>query len=157
MSPMTLDPDLAEQSAAVLQELIELGRQEEAGFRSCAGQARADDVRALLRRRAEECKAQTAELAAHVRRLGANPAPERLEPDGAGPWTVVRATLASHGDLALLSECERLEDMVLDRYTQALARPLEPAVRDALETQRRENRRQHELVRAMHDRLRGLQ
>jgi uncharacterized protein (TIGR02284 family) len=151
---MTLDPTLLEISVATLQALAGQCRQAEAGLRSSAAQAQAEDVRALLRRRAEEYKAQAEELQAHVRRLdGQAPLAAIGSP---GLWAVAHTVQASHRDLALLEACEGAEDAALERYAEALAAPLEPAAREAIGQQRLQMQQQHELLRAMRDRLRGL-
>lgn len=151
-----LDPALTEPTAAELRRLAALARQVEASFRSCASQARAEDVRALLRRRAEASRAQAAQLQAHAQRLQPNRVPTN---GGAAAWlgAVAHAVLATHTDLALLEACERTEDAALERYSEALSQPLEPAARQAIAAQRLEIRAQHELLRTMRDRLRGLE
>lgn len=155
---MTLDPGLMDATLKALRELRTECLRSEAGFRSCAGQCQADDVRALLRRRAEDSRAAASELQAHVQRLDKLAPVQELEDvdKAATAWQAVRSTLASHTDLALLEACERQEDTALEHYTDALTRELEPAAREVLEKQRLEMRSQHELLRAMRDRLRGL-
>lgn len=151
---MSLDPPLLENTLATLQALASQCRQIDAGLRSSAVQAQAEDVRALLRRRAEEYKAQAEELLAHVHRL-APAAPLAVQADQA-LWAVAHAVQPSHRELALLEACEGAEDAALERYTEAMAAPLEPAAREAIGKQRMEMQRQHEVLRAMRDRLRGL-
>ncbi len=152
------DPRQAAQTVDVLHVLVSLCCQVEAGFRSGSEQALGEDVRALLRRRAEEFKLQSTELAAHLKRLDAAPA-QPAGPASASPapaWTAAHSVLGQHNDEVLLEACEAAEDELLERYAQAQAQDLEPATREALEVQRLEMRSQHELLRAMRDRLRGL-
>lgn len=152
--PLTLDPEVHEQTVATLAALAALCQQAEAGFRSGAEQAQAGDVRALLRRRSEESRIQADELLAHVRRLGGSVLAPASAP--APAWSVSRSIAPGHVDAALLQACECGEDAALERFTEVLLQPLEPAARDALQAQRLEMRRQHELLRTMRDRLRGL-
>lgn len=154
---LTLDPQLSQSTVACLQRLRALCLRMESEFRSSAGQSQAEDVRALLRRRAEDSRSAAAELQAHVHRLDrlapAQPEDEATSPP---PWQAAHSTLASHTDPALLEACERQEDAAIEAYTDVLTRQLEPASREVLERQRMDMRRQHELLRAMRDRLRGL-
>ena len=152
--PLTLAPDCHERTLSTLTELAALCVRAEASFRSGAEQAQADDVRALLRRRAEELRIQAADLLAHARRLGGSASPAPTAETAA--WTLSRSVALNHVDVALLEACERSEDAALEKFTGALTQPLEPAARDVLQVQRMEMRRQHELLRTMRDRLSGL-
>lgn len=154
---MTQDPEISHATLSALQTLCEVCQQMEADFRSAAQQSQAQDVRALLRRRAEESRTAATELQAHVHRLNKR-APRELQPeDRSGAlWLAARSTLASHTDQALLELCERQEDAALESYSEALALELEPAAREVLQQQKMQMRSQHELLRAMRDRLRGL-
>lgn len=152
--PLTLDPEIHDQTVAALVNLEALSRQTEADFRSGASQAMADDVRALLRRRCEDSRRQADELQAHARRLGAS-LPTAVQ-SLAAPWSVAHSIAPEHMDVAVLEACERAEDGLLEHYCEALSQQLEPAVRDVLQLQRLEIRRQHELLRTLRDRLRGL-
>lgn len=152
--PSTLDGESLEPTHKALEGLTRWSAQTEAVFRSGAKEALAEDVRALLRRRAEDHQAMRLELQAHQRRLGAAQACLPLEASAA--WSVSRTTLPSHADRVLLEQCEGAEDALLEAYTDALAEPLAPPVQLAVQMQRHEIRRQHELLRNLRDRLRGL-
>lgn len=154
MSPA---PGQSDDTLATLLALWRVCQRCEAGFRSCASQSQAEDVRALLRRRAEECKGAALELQTHVQRLDKLANVQAISEDGAATaWNASHTTLASHTDAALLEVCEREEDAALESYTDALSKRLGPAAREAIEKQRREMRRQHELLRTLRDHLRGL-
>lgn len=146
-----------EETIDTLKDLIENCRDGEYGFRACAEHAKADDIRALFNRRVEDCATAAQQLEAHVTRLGG-------EPDSGGTvagaahrgWVAVRGTLSSYTDLAMLEECERGEDAALARYSKALDKPLEPAVKAVVEEQRMGTKANHDQIRAMRDRLRAL-
>lgn len=146
-----------EDSIDTLNDLIENCRDGEYGFRACAEHVKADDIRALFNRRAEDCAAAARQLEAHVVRLGG-------EPDKGGTvagaahrgWVAVRGALSSYTDLAMLEECERGEDAALERYSEALNKPLDPAVKALIEEQRMGTKANHDQIRAMRDRLRAL-
>lgn len=158
MSPDVPSPEgqaLPHDIASVLAAMLLHCEQLEAGFRSAAELAQAGDVRALLRRRAEDYKAQCVPLRAQLLRRGHTPCPTPLV--GASAWAgLSRATLPGHADALLLEACEQAEDQALEQYIQAATLPLEPAAQALLQAQRLEMKRQHELLRALRDHLRGL-
>ncbi len=149
-----LEPRVLVDTLNLLAELSAACRQAEHDFRQGSESAQAKDVRALLRRRAEDYKSAAGELQAHLHRLeGQGAAPRAPAPPA---WRAAAATLAAHSDAVTLAHCERLEDALLERYADALASPREAASKEALLAQRLEIRQQHELLRAMRDRVRGL-
>lgn len=140
-------------TVAVLAELSQTCAQMADGFLGAARHVAAEDVRALLRRRAQDHQAQALLLQAHLRRLD----PAAPLAVNCAPWSgQVGPALPGHSDGVLLEACEQAEDDLLERYAQAAAAVLEPAAREALFAQRIEMRAQHELLRTLRDRLRGL-
>lgn len=147
----------AEETIDTLNDLIENCRDGEYGFRACAEHVKADDIRALFNRRAEDCATAATQLEAHVVRLGGKPDSGGTATGAAHRgWVAVRGALSSYTDLAMLEECERGEDAALSRYSKALDKPLEPAVRALVEEQRMGTKANHDQIRAMRDRLRAL-
>ncbi len=154
MTPTT-DPELARLSAQQLLQLHDAARQTTQCFEHAALAARSEDVRALLRRRSEECRACAADLMAHARRLGSRP--QDFHPTENAPTEAVRQRgFAVPTELALLQHCEETEHRLLTAFEQALEQPLEPAARAALEMLRPELRRQHSLLAAMRERIARL-
>lgn len=146
------DNTLIDETIQTLNDLLKSCQDCEFGFRACADSAQADDIRALLRRRSEECKAAAAEMAAHVLRLGGEPERSASHHE----WMGTRSTLSTHTDLAALQECERGEDAALERYADALNKPLEPAAKEVIDSQRMNTKRSHDQLRAMRDRLQAI-
>lgn len=111
----------------------------------------------MFNRRAEDCATAAHQLEAHVVRLGGRP-------NSGGSafgamhrgWVAVRGALSSYTDLAMLEECERGEDAALARYSKALDKPMDPAVKAVIEEQRMGTKANHDQIRAMRDRLRAL-
>lgn len=151
------DLELAQHSARQLLRLCAASDRARQHFERGALGARSEDVKALLRRRAEECKAGCAELMAHVRRLGGRPADAA---PAAAPGLAEAAGMpqpaVGAGETGLLADCEAAEAQLLAVCDQLLEAPLEPAARVALELQRLELRRQHALLVAMRERLARL-
>lgn len=104
-----------------LNGLIETSRDGEYGFRHVAGRAQSPRLRALFTHRADACALAAADLASCVRQLGG-------EPDTHGSaggalhrgWAALRSSVAGTTDLALLEDCERSEDVAVERYRNAL-------------------------------------
>lgn len=151
------DNTLIDETLETLKDLMQTCQDGEYGFRSSADSAQADDLRALLKRRAEACKAQAAELAAHVIRLGGEPDSGTTASSALHrSWVAVQSVLPSYTDLALLQECERVEDEALERYADALNKPLEAAAKEVIDSQRLSTQRSHDEIRAMRDHLQAL-
>jgi uncharacterized protein (TIGR02284 family) len=135
-----------------LNDLIEVCKDGEYGFRQCAEQVKAPELRQLLARRADDCHAAAAALQNEVVRLGGTP---DTGGSAAGAlhrgWVAVRATLSTYEDVALLEECERGEDAALERYRMALRQPLPESVRMLVERQCDGVQRNHDQVKALRD------
>jgi uncharacterized protein (TIGR02284 family) len=141
----------------VLDNLLECCRDGEYGFTQSAEHVKAQDIKTLLLRRADECRGAAAELAGQIRQLGG-------EPDEGGTtsgalhrgWVSVRGTLSGYTDLAMLEECERGEDAALARYRKALKRDgLPSGIRTLIERQAQGVQRNHDQVKAMRDALKA--
>ncbi|HYW57861.1 MAG TPA: PA2169 family four-helix-bundle protein [Polaromonas sp.] len=139
-----------------LNDLVESCRDGEYGFRECAEHIKAQDIKTLLLRHAEECRTAAAELATQVRQLGGD-----IDEGGttAGAlhrgWVSVRGTLSGYTDLAMLNECERGEDAALARYRKALKENLPANIRAIVERQAQGTQRNHDQVKAMRDALKS--
>lgn len=140
-----------------LNDLLEVSHDGEFGFTECAEHVKAQDIKTLLLRHADECRGASAELAGQIRQLGGEPE-EGGTTSGAlhRGWVSVRGKLSGYTDLAMLEECERGEDAALARYRKALKEDhLPPAVRALIERQAQGAQRNHDQVKAMRDALRS--
>ncbi|MES2978914.1 MAG: PA2169 family four-helix-bundle protein [Pseudomonadota bacterium] len=124
-------------------------------FRVCAEVADSADVKALLTRRGLEYLAAANELQAHQQRLEAMPGGISTDETGAVVGWAPPGGLTGFSELALIEECERGEDTVLEAFADALALPLEPAVKEVTERQRLEAKNGHSQVRTLRDRVRA--
>lgn len=141
----------------ILNELLESSRDGEYGFTECAEHVKAQDIKTLLLRHADECRGAVAELVSQIRQLGG-------EPDEGGTtsgamhrgWVSVRGALSGYTDLAMLEECERGEDAALARYRKALKQDgLPSGIRALIERQAQGAQRNHDQIKAMRDALRA--
>lgn len=158
MPSSTLSGQIADNDDVIdtLNALIESCRDGEYGFKECAEHMKAQDIKTLLLRHADECRAAASELASQIRQLGGKP------DDGATTsgalhrgWVSVRGQLSGYTDLAMLNECERGEDTALARYRKALKENLPPAIKALVERQAQGAQRNHDQIKAMRDALRS--
>lgn len=139
----------------VLNDLLETSRNGEYGFRTSAEQVKAQDVKTLLARRADDCREAALELQSLIRQSGG-----KTDEGGtvAGAlhrgWVSVKSVLSGHSDLAVLEECERGEDAALGQYRKALKQELPASVRTVVERQAQGAQRNHDQVKALRDALR---
>lgn len=158
-SASTLSSQVADNDEVIdtLNSLLESSRDGEFGFTECAEHVKAQDIKTLLLRHADECRGAAAELAGQIRQLGG-------EPDEGGTtsgalhrgWVSVRGTLSGYTDLAMLQECERGEDAALARYRKALKEEdLPSGIRAMIERQAQGAQRNHDQLKAMRDALKA--
>ncbi len=139
-----------------LNDLLESCRDGEYGFKECAEHTKAQDIKTLLLRHADECRVAGAELGSQIRQLGGE-----LDEGGTASgalhrgWVSVRGTLSGYTDLAMLEECERGEDAALARYRKALKDTLPGSIRGIVERQAQGAQRNHDQIKAMRDALKS--
>lgn len=135
-----------------LNDLLESCRDGEYGFTAVAEHVKAQDIKTLMLRHADECRGAAAELQTYIRQLGGK-AEEGGTATGAlhRGWVSVRATLSMATDQAMLDEAERGEDAALARYRKALKQNLPAAIRAVVERQAQGAQRNHDQVKALRD------
>jgi uncharacterized protein (TIGR02284 family) len=128
-----MDP---EHVISTLNELIEVSKDGEYGFRICAQKSNSPNLVEIFSHRADECRKAASELEQYVVDWGEAPT---TRGSVAGSlqrgWIGMRSALSSNDDQALLEECERGEDVAMDSYQKAIDRPLPVAVRPIIERQ----------------------
>ena len=140
----------------VLNNLIETSKDGEYGFRTSAEHAKADSLRTLLLRRADECRQAVIELEAMVRHYGGSP--EQHGSVGGAlhrGWVAMKTTLTTYDDKAILEECERGEDVAKARYRKALEKTLPPDVQALVQRQYDGVQRNHDEVKTLRNQARA--
>ncbi len=138
------------QVVSTLNSLIETCRDGQEGFRAAAEGVKSAELRELFRRYSEQRAGFAGELQDEVRRLGG-------EPEQTGSlvaslhrgWMGLRAALEGDDDHAIVSECERGEDVALETYRAALGTDMPASARSMVERQFAEVKEAHERVRAL--------
>jgi uncharacterized protein (TIGR02284 family) len=135
---------------STLNDLIEISRDGEQGFRTCAEGVENPNLKAIFEAAARRCAEGVAELEAQVRSLGGVPATGgSITGSMHRAWTNIKSTITGMSEHAVLAECERGEDAAKAAYEAALQKSLPANVRTLVE-------RQYEGVKANHDRVRDL-
>ncbi len=134
----------------VLNDLIETSKDGEAGFATCAENAKNPQLKSFFEQKSQRCREGAAQLQEIVREMGGDP--ERSGSMSGSLhrfWVDVRGTLSGMDDHAILDECERGEDVAKQTYEHALRQDLPGDVRRIIE-------RQYQEVKANHDRVKEL-
>jgi uncharacterized protein (TIGR02284 family) len=133
-----------------INNLIETSRDGEEGFRTCAEGVKSPQLKQMFERAASRCRQAVSELQAKVRGLGGDP--ERSgSVSGAlhRAWVDIKSRITGMDEAAVLTECERGEDVARRAYEEALAKDLPPDIRSVVA-------RQYEGVKQHQDRVRQL-
>lgn len=133
---------------ATLNEIIETCKDGEKGFSACAENVADTELKDIFMQRSQHCAASAKELQDEVRRQGGAP---DTQGSVAGTlhrgWLNVKSAITGQDEAAVLTECERGEDMAILRYEDALARELPSNTRSLVERQYQGVIANHELVR----------
>lgn len=132
---------------SMLNNLIETCRDGQEGFRAAAEGVRSAELRELFQGYALQRASFVGVLQDEVRRFGSDP--ERSGSIVASlhrGWMGLRAALEGDDDRAIVSECERGEDVALNTYRSALDTDMPANVRAMVERQFAEIKEAHNLI-----------
>jgi uncharacterized protein (TIGR02284 family) len=135
----------------VLNGLIETLKDGEKGFRSAAEGVEDVNLQRLFLSYASQRAEFATELQSEVSRLGGDPA-DHGHAAGAihRGWINIKAAVTGKDEGAIISECERGEDVAVRNYRQALEKNLPTDIRAVVE-------RQFVQVKEAHDHIRSLE
>jgi uncharacterized protein (TIGR02284 family) len=133
-----------------LNELIETCIDGRNGFLEAAQHATDSHLKEMCAEYSRQRAQFASQLQDEVRRLGGNP-DEKGTVAGTlhRRWMDVKAAVVGRDDDAIIAECERGEDVAVERYGEALAKKLPALSREIVEAQSRQ-------VKQAHDRFRDL-
>jgi uncharacterized protein (TIGR02284 family) len=143
-------------TASTLNQLIQICKDGEAGFLAAAEAVEDLNLRRLFESYSQQRSEFAAELQLEVRRMAEDPA-EGGHATAAlhRTWLEIKAGLTGQDEGAVISECERGEDIALRAYEKALDSPLPPDIRVIVERQFLQVKQAHDQVRSLeraHDR-----
>lgn len=140
---------------STLNDLIETSKDGEEGFRTCAEDISDPQMRTLFESRSQSCALAVTELQELVRSFGGDPQ-SRSSLSGTlhRRWIDIKSAITGKDDEAILSECERGEDVAVKNYRHALEKDLPANVRSVVERQYNGVLRNHDQVRTLRDQIR---
>lgn len=145
-----------EEIISTLNDLIEVSKDGEEGFRSSAENVDDPQLKAYFLRRSEEVAASVQELQELVRSLGGEPASSTsLGGTLHRRWIDLKTALTSNDTVAVLNETERGEDVALATYRKAAEKDLPTHVRFVVVRQLEGAKRNHDEVKRLRDAARA--
>lgn len=139
-------------NTSILNNLIETLKDGQEGFRAASEDVKSPDLKSLFSEYSLQRSSFAGELQSLVRDFGEH------DPENSGSvagavhrgWIDLKSALTSQDDHAILSECERGEDVAVAAYRKALEDPdIAAPVAETLQ-------RQYSDVKAAHDRVKAL-
>ena len=148
--------DIDEDTIKTLNDLLEICRDGEYGFRECATHTQASHLKIVMAQRAEDCRLAEVDLMTLIKQMGGN-CDEGGTAIGAvhRGWVAVKGTITGYSDLDILNECERAEDVALAHYRKALIHYLPDAAHVLVKHQTSGAQRNHDQVKALRDALKA--
>ncbi len=141
-----------ESSISALNDLIEICRDGEAGYKSAAESAKSGELAQFFRKAAADRADYVRQLQARVSALGGDP-----EKSGSVSgamhrgWLDMKSAISSSDAHAVLAECERGEDAAVKAYREALQKDLDAVSRELVARQARNIQAAHDSVKQMRD------
>ena len=146
-----------DQVVAVLNELVETGKDGEAGFAWCAEHCASVPLRALCVRRAAEAGAAARELPDLVVAHGGQPTASGTKSGVVRRgWVTVVSGMQASDDLTMLDACLRASESALERYRAALRKDLPLTVMAVVQRQCEVEQRGHGDLQHMAERVRAV-
>ena len=143
---------MAKDPIAVLESLVEICRDGQAGFRESAEHAKDPALRTFFNEQSLERAQFAGDLEREIQHLG-EPDPKRTGTIGGAlhrTWLDLKAALGG-GDHAILAAAETGEDAAKRVYTEALADPLPQDLRVLVQRQATRVQMTHDRVRELRD------
>lgn len=141
---------------STLNDLIETSRDGDEGFRTSAEHARDAQLKSLFENRAQSCATAVRELQDMVRAHGGEPT-DSSSMTGAlhRRWVDIKSVVTGRDDEAILTECERGEDVAVASYRKALEKDLPSDVRTLIEKQFQGVMRNHDQIKQLRNQSRA--
>ena len=143
---------MAENSVTILNELIQVTRDSEEGFRTAAENVENASLKKIFLDKAQSCHSAVTDLQEKVLQMNGDPE-EKGSLLGAmhRGWVNIKGVLTGKDDHAILVECERGEDIIKAAYSKALEASLNEEIRPLIQTQYEGVVKDHDLIRDLRD------
>jgi uncharacterized protein (TIGR02284 family) len=143
--------DSVDEVSSTLNQLIETCKDGETGFRVAAEGVDDPNLQHLFESYSQQRSEFAAELQLEVHRLAQDPVDHgHAAAAFHRGWINIKAAVTGHNEGAIISECERGEDLAVQAYEQALRSSLTGDLRGVIE-------RQFLKIKAAHDQVRSLE
>ena len=140
-----------EELITCLNDLIQTCRDGEQGFQSAADSVKDAGLKALFQRLSAQRAQFAAELQAEVRQLGGDPSKSGTVSGSLHRgWINIKSVISGKSDTAIVTECERGEDVAVSNYQQVLKQNLPPNVLPVV-------KHQFTQIKESHDKIRGFE
>lgn len=142
---------------SALNDLIEISKDGEYGFKECADHAKSPSIKSALSSRATDCASGAAELQRLVATYGGTP-----ETGGSATgamhrgWVSIKSVLSAKDDLSVLEEAERGEDAALKAYRSAAEKGLPADVQAVVAKQLKGTQANHDQIKALRDQVKAV-
>lgn len=137
---------------SILNELITITKDSEAGFRLAADNIQDEHVKQVLNVKAENCKRCVSDLQQCVSEMDGDP-----ETSGTTlgaihrSWVNIKSVITGNDPYAILGECERGEDVAKAAYAKALNNDIPDHIREIIQEKYEEVLKDHDTVRDLRD------
>lgn len=139
-----------DESASTLNQLIQICKDGEAGFLAAAGAVEDLNLRRLFESYSQQRAEFAAELQLEVRRMAEQPVDSGHAMAALHrSWLGIEAGLIGRDEGAIISECERGEDIAVRDYEKALDAALPPDIRVTVERQFLQIKQAHDQIRSL--------
>ncbi len=137
---------------STLNNLIETCKDGEEGFRSCAEDAMGLQLKTLFTTRSQRCATAARELQDLVRSLGGDPETDSsFSATMHRRWIDIKSAVFGKDNEAILTECERGEDMALRSYRAALEKDFPAPIRVVVDRQYQGVLQNHDQIKMLRD------
>ena len=145
------------QVVSVLNDLLENARDGEYGFKTCAEQVEASNVKQLFAARSVGCAEAARELEVLIVQYGGEPASGGTAVGALHRgWVQVKGAVGADSELSILESCEKGEDAAIARYRKALKEELPADVRAVVERQAAGAQKNHDQIRDLRNAARAV-
>lgn len=148
---MPIDKD---RTMSVLNDLIEICRNGEEGFKKAADAVKNNHLRSTFLDLSQQRAQFVTQLQTQVEGLGGSPESSGTLAGAAHRgWMGLKAAVTGGDEPTIVSECERGEDQAVSSYRKALSEDLPPEVKTLVEAQSRQVKQAHDQIRALEVKL----
>ncbi|MBC7798495.1 MAG: PA2169 family four-helix-bundle protein [Pyrinomonadaceae bacterium] len=144
----------ANNTISTLNTLIQANKDGESGFAEAAQGVTNNEVKNLFMQKSQQRSQFASELQNEVSRLGGDPQTSgSVVASLHRGWIDIKSIVTGKDEAAILAECERGEESIVNNYNEALKQPLPTEVNSIIENQQRQILESHAKIRSLKEAL----